>query len=64
MDESLNQPCRVQDDSPMGCKLLLYGKNSLYVYRVDGTVRIRIGYLRASSRGNTEDPSVIRIHWV
>ncbi len=40
MDESLNQPCRVQDDSPMGCKLLLYGKNSLYVYRVDGTVRI------------------------
>ena len=25
MDESLNQPSSVQDDGPMGCKLLLYG---------------------------------------
>ena len=23
---TLIQPCRVQDDCPMGCKLLLYGK--------------------------------------
>ncbi len=29
MGESLNQPIRVQDDGPMGCKLLLYEKNSL-----------------------------------
>ncbi len=64
MDESLTQPCRVQDDGPTGCKLLLYRKNSLIVIRVDGTVRISIGYLRASSRGNTEDASVIRIYWV
>ncbi len=27
MDESLNQPCRVQDDCPMGCKLLFIGRN-------------------------------------
>ena len=25
MGESLNQPSSVQDDGPMGCKLLLYG---------------------------------------
>ena len=25
MGESLNQPCRVQEDGPMGCKLLLSG---------------------------------------
>ena len=24
MDESLNQPCRVQEDGLLGCKLLLY----------------------------------------
>ena len=29
MDESLTQPCRVQDDDPMGCKLLLYRKKIL-----------------------------------
>ncbi len=64
MDESLTQPCRVQDDGPMGCKLLLYGKKPPDVSGIDGTVRISIGLLRASSRGNTEDASVIRIHWV
>jgi len=31
MDESLMQPCRVQDECPTGCKLLLYGKKRLYV---------------------------------
>ena len=31
MDESLNQPCRVKDDGPTGCKLLLYRKKPLYV---------------------------------
>ncbi len=64
MGASLIQPCRVQDDGPMGCKLLLYGKKPSLVSEADGTVRIRIGQLRASSRGNTEDPSVIRIYWV
>ena len=43
MDESLNQPCRVQDDSPTGCKLLLYRKKHSDVSELDGTVRIRIG---------------------
>ena len=31
MGESLTQPCRVQEDGPMGCKLLLLGKNKGYV---------------------------------
>ena len=43
MGESLNQPCRVQEDGPMGCKLLLYGKKRRYVYCFAGTIRIRIG---------------------
>ena len=43
MDESLIQPCRVQDDGPMGCKLLLYRKKHPDVSGLDGTVRIRIG---------------------
>ena len=32
MDESLNQPSSVQDDCPMGCKLLLCGNKVRYVY--------------------------------
>ncbi len=40
MDESLTQPCRVQDDGPTGCKLLLYRKKTFNVLRVDGTVGI------------------------
>ncbi len=43
MDESLTQPCRVQDDGPTGCKLLLYRKKTFNVLRVDGTVGISIG---------------------
>ena len=27
MDASLNQPCRVKDEGPLGRKLLLWGKN-------------------------------------
>ena len=38
MDESLTQPCRVQDDSPMGRKLLLYEKKPPDVSGADGTV--------------------------
>ena len=40
MDESLIQLCRVQDDGPMGCKLLLYRKKNSDVSELDGTVRI------------------------
>ena len=43
MGEGLIQPCRVQEDGPMDCKLLLYGKNKGHVCPSDGTVRIRIG---------------------
>ncbi len=43
MDESLTQPCRVQDDGPTGCKLLLYKKKHLFVNKLDGIVRISIG---------------------
>ena len=27
MEETLNEQCRVNDDGPMGCKVLLFGKN-------------------------------------
>ena len=43
MDESLNQPSSVQDDGPMGCKLLLCGNNVVLVSASACTVRIRIG---------------------
>ncbi len=31
MGEGLIQPCRVQEECPMGSKLLLYGKTPAYV---------------------------------
>ena len=64
MDESLNQPSSVQDDGPMGCKLLLYGDkvNSRVIVCRYHTNKDR--QFRASSRGNTEGPGVIRIYWV
>ena len=43
MDASLNQPCRVQDEGPMGRKLLLYKKKLPISIGTDGIVRIRIG---------------------
>ena len=43
MVETLIQPCRVQDDGPMGCKLLLFGNKPLYEYGAEGTERISIG---------------------
>ena len=64
MGESLNQPSSVRDDGPMGCKPLLIGNKERHVWCVACTFRISIGYFRASSRGNTEDASVIRIYWV
>jgi hypothetical protein len=33
----------VQEDCPMGCKLLLYRKKPIHVWIADGTIRIRIG---------------------
>ena len=30
MDGSLNQPCRVKEDGPKGCKLLLQGNKVFY----------------------------------
>ena len=38
MGASLNQPCRVQEDGPMDCKLLLYRKKPTLVRVLDGTV--------------------------
>ncbi len=43
MEATLTQPCRVQEDCPMGCKLLLYRKKLIHVWITDGTVRIRTG---------------------
>ena len=31
MEATLTQPCRVQEDGPMDCKLLLYEKKPYYV---------------------------------
>ena len=43
MDASLNQPCRVQDDGSISCKLLLYEGKIGYVYLTESIIRIRIG---------------------
>ncbi len=43
MGESLIQPSRVQDECPMGCKLLLLGKNSSDLLEFDGTFRVSTG---------------------
>ena len=43
MGVSLNQPFRVQDDGPMGCKLLFYAKKRSDVSGTDGSVGISIG---------------------
>ena len=37
MGESLNQPSSVQDDGPMGCKLLLSGDKVSHVWDFVGT---------------------------
>jgi hypothetical protein len=43
MEATLTQPCRVQDDGPMGCKLLLYRNKPPNVFGAEGTVRISTG---------------------
>ena len=41
MGETLNEQCRVNDDGPLDCKILLYGKNTKYRKwcLADGTIR-------------------------
>ena len=43
MAERLNQPCRVREDGPMGCKPLLLGSNKVDVSTDESTQRISIG---------------------
>ena len=43
MPDRVNQPFRVEDEGPMGCKLLLDGKKMLDVSGTDGTIRISTG---------------------
>ena len=43
MDASLNQPCRVQEDGSMSCKLLLCEGKLRYAYLTESIARIRIG---------------------
>ena len=43
MDESLNQPSRVQEEGALPCKLLLNGTKDTFANVVDGTIRISTG---------------------
>ncbi len=43
MGASLNQPSRVKEEGPMGCKLLFQGVNNSDVSGDDGTLGISIG---------------------
>ncbi len=49
MGASLIQPSRVQEDSPMGRKLLLYRTKRLDLSGSDGTVRISTGSVPAAA---------------
>jgi hypothetical protein len=39
----VNQPFRVEDEGPMGCKLLLDGDKMILLRVTEGTIRIRTG---------------------
>ena len=41
MGETLNEQCRVNDERPLGCKVLLFGKNGgeRKCYLRDGTIQ-------------------------
>ena len=43
MDGSLNQPCRVEEEGTMYCKLLLPGGKVGHVWPIASTRRISIG---------------------
>ncbi len=45
MDASLTQPCRVQDEGPLGCKLLLTGKK----YTMRGVLTVPVEQAPANS---------------
>ena len=43
MEETLTQPCRVQDEGLMGRKLLLFRNKLSFVNETEGTKRISTG---------------------
>jgi hypothetical protein len=43
MEETLNQPLRVEEEGPMGCKLLLDGNKMPCEQGTEGTIRISTG---------------------
>ena len=53
MVATLIQPCRVQDEGPMGCKLLLYGKKAGYKEEFDpgSGLTLAAGLIHASRTG-------------
>jgi len=61
MGETLNQRRRVFEEALRGVKNFSGGR--ICRKADDGTPGIRGGKLCASSSGNTEPPSVIRIYW-
>ncbi|KAF5301924.1 hypothetical protein FQR65_LT19176 [Abscondita terminalis] len=52
MEGTLNQPCRVQEDCPMGCKLLLSGNKPTFANVAECTRRIRIRRTRPAAAVN------------
>ena len=59
MGETLTERRRVKEEAPRGVNFFYRGKTR----KGDCTLRIRGCKFCASSRGNTESPSVIRIYW-
>ncbi len=62
MGETLTQQRRVSDEGLRVVKLCQVGRTRIWQIPIysDGTTEGSTGYLRASSRGNTEGASVIR----
>ena len=65
MGETLTQRRRVDDEGPWVVKSCQMERNAyvLIPCMFDGTIKGSTGYLRASSRGNTEGASVVRNYW-
>jgi len=59
MGETLTERRRVKEEAPRGVNFFYRGRTR----KGDGTLGIRGCKFCASSRGNTESPSVIRIYW-
>ena len=62
MGESLNQPSSVQDDGPMGCKLLLYGDKVGHVWLIAGTVTCASSLLKAVYSPKAFVPHAASLH--